>query len=92
MAELIPARGNRSYIHKEHFTVDELQNLVDGWIGILPALHGVIVFDVDGQHKDKYLNFEATRLVKEYFASTEEEWDDYVAGDALLVRREQIEV
>lgn len=94
MAELITVRGNRAPVSPigEVFTVDELQNLVDGWIGILPTLHGVLVFDDDGQYKDKYMNFEATRLVKEYYESIGEEWNDFIAGNAVLCERGMISV
>ena len=65
-------------LSRDSFTIDELQDLVDGWIDVVPVVGGVLVFDADGKEKDKYMNFEATRILREAGI------DDYIAGVAVF--------
>lgn len=81
-AYLIPPRGARQNLNKDSFTVSELQDLVDGWIDVVPVAGGVLVFDADGQEKDKYMNFEATRILRT--SGDKKHLDDYVAGVAVF--------
>ena len=81
---LITTRGARILLRNESFTLDELQDLVDGWVDIIQVDGGVIVFDADGKEKDKYMNFRATEMVRKFKASINEPWDDFIAGTAVF--------
>ena len=68
------------------FTVTELQDIVDGYIGIEDVEEGILVFDEDGGEKDKVLNPTATRMIMDY----DPNYDGFVSGVAVLCRKDQI--
>lgn len=95
MAYLLKVDGTRIPLDGEAFSVDELQTLVDGYIGVEQVAEGFVVFDDDGAYKCKYLNVEATKMVLEFKRSVDakdaEEWGGFVSGDAVVCKKIKVE-
>lgn len=70
------------------FTVAELQDLVDGYIGIEDVEDGVLVYDEDGAENDKLTNPVATQMVWDY----DPNFEGYVAGVAVVCKKDEIRV
>ena len=91
MSEVVTPRGIRMEAVPNDgaaFTVTELQDIVDGFIGVLEVKDGVIVFDEDGPAKDKLYNKEATKMVKEF----NPEWEGFISGVAVVCPKRMIRV
>ena len=88
MAYLLKPEGSRIPLEGKFFTVDELQDLVGGYIGVEEIGEGFVVFDEDAAYKCKYLNVEATNMVLRYKRSIDsrkaEEWGAFISGDAVV--------
>lgn len=68
------------------FTVAELQDYVDGFIGLEDVEDGIIVFDENGGEDDKLYNPVATQMVWDY----NPHYQGFIAGTALVCRRDEI--
>lgn len=86
MAVLISPRGNKEKVIPKDgmaFTIQELQDYVDGYIDVLPVGENYLVFDVDGPEKDKLYNEAATELALKH----NPEWGRFVSGNAVVCER-----
>ena len=77
---------SESKIHKfsdKELTLEEMQELVGGYIQVLTSKDGNadIVIDEEGKMKSKLPNFEATRL---WLGDNRDEWYDIIVGDAIV--------
>lgn len=91
MSYLLKPNGIKVPLDGDEFSVDELQDLVDGYIGVESVEDGFVVFDEDAAYKCRYLNIEATKMVLEYKRSINakeaEEWGGFISGDAVVCKR-----
>ena len=86
MAYLITPRGNKEKVTPKDgvaFSIQELQDYVDGYIDVLPLGDKYIIFDVDGPEKDKLYNKIATELAYEH----NPEWRRFISGNAVVCER-----
>lgn len=65
------------------FSIQELQDYVDGYIDVLPIEGGYLVFDVDGPAKDKLYNKAATELAYKH----NPDWEGFISGNAVVCER-----
>lgn len=95
MAYLLKPNGTRIPLDGETFTVDQLQSLVGGYIGIEAIRDGFVVYDDDAAYKCRYLNVEATKMVLEYKRSIDakeaEEWGGFISGDAVICEKIKVD-
>ena len=73
-------------IHKfsdKELTLEEMQELVGGYIQVLTSKDGNadIVIDEEGKMKSKPPNFEATRL---WLGDNRDKWYDIIVGDVIV--------
>tara|TARA_R100001463_G_scaffold120830_2_gene176983 strand:- start:263 stop:523 length:261 start_codon:yes stop_codon:yes gene_type:complete len=69
--------------NKKELTLEEMQELVGGYIQVLTSKDGKadIVIDEEGKLKSKSPNFEATKL---WLGDNRDEWYDIIVGDAII--------
>lgn len=87
VAQLLAIDGTRTEVRPagEHFTLEELQQLVGGYIEPLGLRDGrVMLIDEDGKAKRLARNPEASRLMTGQLTP-----GDYIVGPALLVHRDE---
>ena len=77
---------SESKIHKfsdKELTLEEMQELVGGYIQVLTSKDGNadIVIDEEGKMQSKPPNFEATKL---WLGDNRDEWYDIIVGDAIV--------
>ena len=77
---------SESKIHKfsdKELTLEEMQELVGGYIQVLTSKDGNadIVIDEEGKMKSKPPNVEATKL---WLGNNRDEWYDIIVGDAIV--------
>ena len=86
MATLIRASGETLEVtpaNGKEFTLAELQRFVGGFIELIPAPGGRLMFlDEDGKRNRKPVNAAATAIVRHWLAS-----DDEIVGDVILCSR-----
>ena len=70
------------------YTVDEMQDIVGGYIDIADVGSGIRVFDIDGMEKGKIFNSKATAMLKQH----DEDSTTLIAGNVLFCTREMIRV
>jgi len=93
IAVLITPRGERQEAIPRNgvaFTVRELQDMVDGYIDIVDIDDElVMVFDVDGNEKDKLFNKKATEILRKAHEG-EPDFGDFVSGNAVVCKNHMI--
>lgn len=70
------------------FSVTELQDLVDGYIGVETTERGMLVYDENGTEDDKLFNPYATKLVQDF----DPNFDELISGNVVICPREMIKV
>ena len=71
--------------NKKALTLKEMQDLVGGYIQVLPSKDGKadIVFDEEGKFKDKPINIKATEI---WLGENTSGWYDVIVGDAIICK------
>lgn len=88
VATLIPVYADTRHIEPKsaHFSLEELQGYVGGYIELIRLNKVLLVVDEEGKLKGKPVNMRATALYRRYVKTS-----DYIVGDALLVPAELIQ-
>ena len=91
MARLIKAIGGEKEITPKNgkkFELDEIQNLVRGYIQIIPLdEENVMVMDEEGKLKHNIANSKATRIAEQHNALFH---GDYIVGDVIICKNDEI--
>ena len=90
MAQIIKTNGERvetSPKNGKDFKLEELQEIVNGWIEIVWLPNDmVLIVNEDGKPLDLPINQEATKIYQDAFG-----FNDVIVGDALLCNTNQVE-
>lgn len=91
MATLIKTDGSKTEVQPQNgldFQLEELQTYVDGYIEIVNLNNGDILI-INENGKDVLdVNEEATRIAQRHRAIF---WYDYICGDAVLCKDEEVQ-
>lgn len=84
-AYLISSSGSTTDLNRTSpFSLKELQDLVGGYIEMVPLDDGLLVVDEDGKLREKPINVGASRLLRAGYS-------DWVAGDAVWCSKDLVE-